>query len=126
MFLSRLKGLLLLCAVSLAGCDLPPDEVEIIREHLQQQLSKGQVYVIHSSSELSYMIRNSQYNRLPAEDRDSLISSVETETIAFLEKYKSYNYVKIYFLGQGTAGIKQPYLCKRATKVCQQAAAQQE
>jgi hypothetical protein len=118
MTLSKFKGILLLCAVFCAGCDLPPDEVESIREQLQAQLSKGQVYVIHSSSELSYMIRNSQFNKTSEADREKLISSVATEAIDFLAKYQNYKHLKIFFLGEGTAGIKHPYICQRAAKSC--------
>ena len=96
MTLSKFKGILLLCAVFCAGCDLPPDEVESIREQLQAQLSKGQVYVIHSSSELSYMIRNSQFNKTSEADREKLISSVATEAIDFLAKYQNYKHLKIF------------------------------
>jgi hypothetical protein len=126
MTLSRLKGIFLLCAAFCAGCDLPPDEVESIREQLQAQLSRGQVYVIHSPSELSYMIRNSQFNRTSEADRDKLISSVETEAIDFLAKYQNYKHLKIFFLGQGTAGIKVPYICQRATKACKQSKTQKD
>jgi hypothetical protein len=124
MVLSRIKGMLLLCAVFCAGCELPPDEVESIREQLQAQLSRGQVYVIHSSSELSYMIRNSQFNKTSEADRDKLITSIETAAIDFLVKYQNYKHLKILFLGQGTAGIKTPYICLRATKACKQTVAQ--
>ncbi len=124
MTLSKFKGVLLLCAAFSAGCDLPPDEVESIREQLQAQLSRGQVYVIHSSSELSYMIRNSQFNKASEVDRGKLIASVETEAIDFLVKYQNYKHLKILFLGQGTAGIKTPYICLRATKACKKTEAQ--
>jgi len=118
MTVSSVKSVLLLGALFCAGCELPPDEVESIREQLQQQLSRGQVYVIHAPPELSYMIRNSQFNKGTEADRDQLISSVETEAIDFLTEYKSYQHLKIYFLGEGTAGINLPYTCQRTSKAC--------
>ena len=118
MNLSGIKRVILLCAVLCAGCNLPPEEVESIREQLQAQLSRGQVYVIHSDTKLSYMIRNSQFNRASEEERENLVKSVEPETLAFLEKYGNYKYIRIYFLGDGTAGIKSPYLCRTSYKAC--------
>ena len=118
MDLSGIKRIFLLCAVLCAGCNLPPEEVESIREQLQAQLSRGQVYVIHSDTKLSYVIRKSQFNRASEEERENLVKSVEPETLAFLEKYGTYEYVRIYFLGDGTAGINSPYLCRTTYKAC--------
>ncbi len=118
MVLSGIKRIILLCAVLSAGCNLPPQEVESIREQLQAQLSRGQVYVIHSETKLSYVIRNSQFNRASEEERENLVKSVEPETLAFLAKYRNYKHIRIYFLGDGTAGIKSPYLCRTTYKAC--------
>lgn len=89
-----------------------------MREQLQAQLSRGQVYVINSDTRLSYVIRNSQFNRASEEERESLVKSVESKTLAFLAKYENYEYIRIYFLGDGTAGIKSPYLCRTTYKAC--------
>lgn len=118
MNLSGIKRIILLCAVLCAGCNLPPEEVESMREQLQAQLSRGQVYVINSDTRLSYVIRNSQFNRASEEERESLVKSVESKTLAFLAKYENYEYIRIYFLGDGTAGIKSPYLCRTTYKAC--------
>ncbi len=117
-YLSGIKRVILLCTVLCAGCNLPPDEVESIREQLQAQLSRGQVYVIHSDTKLSYVVRHSRFNRGSEEERETLVKSVEQETLVFLEKYGNYKYIRIYFLGDGTAGIKSPYLCRAAYKAC--------
>ena len=116
--LSGIKRIILLCAVLCAGCNLPPQEVESIREQLQAQLSRGQVYVINSDTKLSYVIRNSQFNRASEEEREGLVKSVEQETLVFLAKYQNYKYIRIYFLGDGTAGINSPYLCRTSYKAC--------
>jgi len=121
---SRIKSLLLLFVLVCTGCDLPPDEVESMREQLQSKLSKGQVYVTHSSSELSYMIRNSQFNKAGEAARDQLIQDLEPQAIDFLKKYPDYKHLRIYFLGQGTAGINAPYLCQKTTGSCRKSIAQ--
>ncbi len=71
------KRVILLCAILVSGCDLPPEELEHIRELMQVQSSKGQVYVIHSPEELSYMIENSDFNSRPEVEKEKLVSSVD-------------------------------------------------
>ncbi len=114
------KRVFLLCAVLCAGCDYPPEEVESIREQLQAQLSRGQVYVIHAEGKVSYMIRNSEFNRASEEERTELVKAVEQQALAFLDNYRNYKHIRIYFLGEGTAGINRPYLCQAALKACVQ------
>ena len=126
MVISGLKRLVLLGALLCSGCNLPPEEVESIREQLKAQLSRGQVYVIHSDTKLSYVIRNSQFNRASEEERDELVKSVEQETLVFLAKYGNYKYIRIYFIGDGTAGIKTPYLCRTTYKACLRSDEQEE
>jgi hypothetical protein len=89
-----------------------------MRERLQAQLSRGQVYTIHADTRLSYMIRNSEFNRAGEAERGKLVSSVEKQALAFLDKYRNYEYIRIYFLGEGTAGINSPYLCRRSDNAC--------
>jgi hypothetical protein len=108
----------LLCAVFCTSCDLPPEEVENMREQLQAQISKGQVYVTHSAKELSYMIRNSEFTRRPEAEQQKLVSSVEKEALEFLAKYRNYEYIRIYFLGAGTSGIDNPYICRVIDNAC--------
>jgi hypothetical protein len=126
MKLFAFKRIFLLCAVLCAGCAYPPEEVERMREQLQEQLSRGQVYVIHSEEKLSYMIRNSEFNRASEEERQMLVKSVEPEALAFLASYQNYKYVRIYFLGTGTAGINSPYLCRTAFKSCRKTTVEEE
>ncbi len=97
-----------------------------MREQLPAQLSRGQVYVIHSDTKLSYVIRNSRFNRASEEERENLAKSVEQETLVFLAKYRNYKYIRIYFLGDGTAGINSPYLCRTTTKACLKSDEQEE
>ena len=118
MTLPRARRILILCAIFCAGCDFPPEGAENIREQLQAQLSKGQVYIIHSSEELSYVIKNSEFNMLPETEREKLVGSVEKETLEVLGKNQSYKHIRIYFLGAGTAGIKEPYICRTTFKAC--------
>jgi hypothetical protein len=118
MVISAVKRVILLCTVLCAGCEFPPQEVDSIREQLQAQLSRGQVYVMHSDNVLSYVIRNSEFNRASEEERGKLVSSVEKETLVFLAKYRNYKYIRIYFLGHGTAGINSPYMCRTTFKAC--------
>ena len=74
--------------------------------------------MMHSDNVLSYVIRNSEFNRASEEERGKLVSSVEKETLVFLAKYRNYKYIRIYFLGNGTAGINSPYLCRTTFKAC--------
>ena len=97
-----------------------------MRELLQAQISRGQVYVIHSEAKLSYMIKNSEFNRASEEERETLVKSVEPQALAFLDSYRNYEYVRIYFLGVGTSGIDKPYLCRTAFKACRKTAVEQE
>lgn len=113
-----MKRVLLICIVLCAGCDSPPGEVEKIREQLQSQISKGQVYVTHSASELSYMIRNSEFTRRPEAEKEKLVSSVESEALELLAKYQNYKHIRIYFLGQGTTGIDKHYICQPSLNAC--------
>jgi hypothetical protein len=118
MTLPRARWILILCAILCSGCDFPPEGAENIREQLQAQLSKGQVYIIHSSEELSYVIKNSNFNMLPETEREKLVGSVEKETLEVLVKNQNYKHIRIYFLGAGTAGIKEPYICRTTFKAC--------
>ena len=107
-----------MCVIFCAGCDFPPEEAANIREQLQAQISKGQVYVTHSSTGLSYMIKNSEFNILPETEKEKLVSSVEKEALEILSKYRNYNNIRIYFLGDGTTGIDNPYICNTTFKAC--------
>ena len=118
MALFRVKRVFLLCAIFCTGCDFPPEEAANIQEQLQAQISKGQVYIIHSSKELSYVIKNSEFNMLPEAEKEKLVSSVERETLVVLAKYPNYKYIRIYFLGDGTTGIDKPYICQTTFKAC--------
>lgn len=116
--LFSVKRIVILCAIFCAGCDFPPQEAANIRQQLQAQISKGQVYIIHSSKELSYVIKNSEFNMLPETEQEKLVSSVEKETLEVLAKYRNYKHIKIYFLGDGTTGIDKPYICQTTFKAC--------
>jgi len=118
MVLFRVKRIFILCAIFCAGCDFPPEEAANIREQLQARISKGQVYVIHTSKELSYVIKNSEFNNRPETEKEKLVSSVEKETLEVLSKYRNYKYIRIYFIGDGTAGINKPYICQTTFKAC--------
>lgn len=122
----KFKRIILLCAIFFTGCDLPPEEVENIREMLQSQISRGQVYVIHSSTELSYMIKNSEFNRKTEAERENIVGSIEKESLGFLSQYRNYKHIKIYFLGEGTKGIKNPYICQTTLGACQKMKSQGE
>ena len=118
MVLFKVKRIFILCTIFFTGCDFPPEEAENIQEQLQAQISKGQVYVIHSSKELSYVIKNSEFNIRSEAEKEKLISSVEKEALEVLSKYRNYEYIRIYFLGDGTTGIDKPYICKTTFKAC--------
>ena len=118
MVLFSVKRIFVLCVLFCTGCDYPPEEATKIREQLQTQISKGQVYVTHSSKELSFVIKNSEFNKRSVEEKDKLVRSVEKETLEFLSKYRNYKYIRIYFLGDGTAGIDEPYICQTTYKAC--------
>lgn len=118
MVFSGIKRTLILCVILCAGCDLPPEEVASIQEQLQTQISRGQVYVMHSDNVLSYVIRNSEFNRKSEEEIEKLVGSVEKEALDFLAKYRNYKYIRIYFLGHGTAGINSPYICRTTFNAC--------
>jgi hypothetical protein len=118
MVLFRVKRIFIFCAIFCAGCDFPPEEAASIREQLQAQISKGQVYIIHSSKELSYVIKNSEFTMRPEKEKEKLVSSVEKEMLEVLSKYRNYKYVRIYFLGDGTRGIDKPYICQLTIKAC--------
>lgn len=113
-----MKTFLLTCVVLIAGCAFPPDEATRIQELLQAGITKGQVYLNHSSEEVSFVIRNSEYTKLPDEDRAKLVSSVEKQALELLARHRDFKQVKIYFLGDGAAGIKMPYICKPAFNAC--------
>jgi len=116
--LFRVKRIFILCVIFCAGCNLPPEEAASIREQLQSQISKGQVYIIHSSEELSYVIKNSEFTRRPDAEKEKLVDSVEKEVLEVLAKYRNYKYIRIYFLGDGTTGIDRPYICDSTHKAC--------
>jgi hypothetical protein len=118
MALFRVKRIFLVFAIFCAGCDFPPEEAANIREQLQAKISKGQVYIIHSSEELSFVIKNSEFNKLPEAEKEKLVSSVEKETLGVLAKHRNYKYIRIYFLGDGTTGIDKPYICQITFKAC--------
>jgi len=126
MVISAIKRVFLLGAILCTGCQFPPEEVDSIREQLQVQLTRGQVYVMHSDNVLSYVIRNSEFNSVSEEERGKLVSSVEKQTLVFLAKYQNYKYIRIYFLGHGTAGIKSPYMCRTTFNACVQSAGKGE
>ena len=100
------------------GCDYPPEEAATVQERLQAQLSKGQVYLMHSSEELSYVIKNSDFNNRSDSDQDKLIKSVEEAALAILSKYEEFKTIRIYFVGDGAGGINRPYLCKTVSSSC--------
>lgn len=118
MDLFRSKRIFILCAVFCTGCDFPPEEATIVQQLLQAQISKGQVYIIHSSTELSLVIKNSEFTRRPEMEKEKLVSSVEKEVLGVLAKYRNYKYIRIYFLGNGTKGIDQPYICQTSFNAC--------
>ena len=118
MVLFKVKRIFILCTIFFTGCDFPPEEAANIQEQLQAQISKGQVYVIHSSKELSYVIKNSEFNIRSEAEKEKLISSVEKEALEVFSKYRNYEYIRIYFLGDGTTGIDKPYICKTTFKAC--------
>ena len=126
MVLFRVKRIFILCTIFCAGCDFPPGEAANIRENLQAQISKGQVYVIHSSTELSYVVKNSEFTMRPEADKEKLVGSVEKEALEILSKYPNYKYIRIYFLGDGTTGINEPYVCQTTFKACIKIMAQGE
>jgi len=113
-----MKRIFIFCVIFCAGCDFPPEEAAKIREQLQAQISTGQVYVTHSSKELSYMIKNSEFTMRPEAEKDKLVSSVEKEVLEVLSKYRNYKYIRIYFLGDGTTGIDKPYICQTTIQAC--------
>ena len=114
------KRILLLFAMFFAGCYFPPEEAKSIREQLQAQISKGQVYVNHSSNEISYVIKNSEFTSRPDAEKEKLIDSVEKEILAILSNHGNYKQIKIYFLGMGTRGIDTPYSCALTYTACRQ------
>ncbi len=113
-----MKQLFILCVIFCSGCDFPPDEATNIQQQLQAQISKGQVYLNHSSDELSYVIKNSEFTKLPEKGKEKLVSSVEKEMLEILSKYKNFKTIKIYFLGDGTTGIDRPYICNLTFNAC--------
>jgi hypothetical protein len=113
-----LKAGALICAAFLAACDFPPEEVERMQQQLQAEISRGQVYIIHSQETLSYMIRNSDVSRGSEEERQRVVRAVEAAALEFLAKYRNYGEVRIYFLGEGTAGIDRPYICRATDGAC--------
>ena len=116
--LFSVKRIFVLCAIFCTGCDYPPEEAAKVREQLQTQISKGQVYVTHSSKELSFVIKNSEFNKRTAAEKEKLVRSVEKQTLEILSKYRNYKYIRIYFLGDGTTGIDEPYICQTTFKAC--------
>jgi hypothetical protein len=118
MALFGMKRIVMMCVVFCVGCDLPPGEVENIREQLQAKISKGQVYVTHSANELSYMIKNSELTTRPEAEKEKFVRGVENEMLEFLSKYRNYKYIRIYFLGEGTTGIDKPYICQTTFNAC--------
>jgi hypothetical protein len=120
MFLSRVKPVLLTCAIFCAGCDYPPEEAANIREQLQAQIARGQVYVTHSANELSFMIKNSELTMRPEAEKEKLVGIVEKEAVEFLSRHRNYKYIRIYFLGEGTSGIDKPYICQTTYNACLQ------
>jgi len=124
--LTLLKPGLLMCAAFLAACDYPPEEVERMQQQLQAELSRGQVYVIHSQESLSYMIRNSDVTRGPESERERVVRALEKAALEFLAKYRNYEDVRIYFLGDGTTGINRPYVCRAAESACSMSLRQPE
>lgn len=118
MVLSGMKRIFILCVVFCAGCDFPPAEAAKIRQQLQAQISKEQVYVTHSSDELSYMMKNSEFTRRPETEKAKIVGIVEKDALELLAKYRNYKYIRKYFLGEGRAGIDKPYICQTASEAC--------
>lgn len=118
MALLKMKLTLIMCAAFLVGCDFPPEEVAYIQQQLQAQISRGQVYVTHSDNGLSFMIKNSEFTRSPEAEKEKLVGKVEKEALEFLANYQNYEYIRIYFLGEGTAGIDKPYICQSTFNAC--------
>jgi len=118
MALFRVILTFIMFAAFLVGCDFPPQEVADIQEQLQSQISRGQVYVTHSDNGLSFMIKNSELTRRPEAEKEKLVSKVEKEALEFLAKYQNYQYIRIYFIGEGTAGIDKPYICQSTFNAC--------
>ena len=115
----NLKQVIVLFAILLVGCDYPPDGATTIQKQLEAQITRGQVYLIHASDELSFVIKNSEYNRSTVAEQDELIASVEEAAINMLAKHHDLRVVRIYFVGDGAAGINNPYLCHRVSQACQ-------
>jgi hypothetical protein len=63
---------------------------------------------------------------LPETEREKLVGSVEKETLQVLVKNQNYKHIKIYFLGAGTAGINEPYICRTTFKGCMKIREQDE
>ncbi len=113
-----MKQIVIICALFLAGCDYPPSEAAKIQQQLQAQISRGQIYVMHSAEELSFVIKNSEFNNRTEAEQDDLIGSVEAEALELLSKYKEFKLIRIYFIGKGSAGIDRPYLCQTVSNAC--------
>lgn len=113
-----MKRLLVCCALFCSGCDFPPEEAADIRQQLQARIASGQVYIIHSSEELSYVIKNSDFTARPDAEKEILVASIEQEALAVLAKYRNYKRIRIYFLGGGTRGIDSPYTCRASINAC--------
>ena len=73
---------------------------------------------MHSAEDLSFVIKNSEFNTRSEADQDSLIRSVEDLTLEVLSKYQAFKYIKIYFVGDGSVGIDSPYICQTTSNAC--------
>jgi len=114
----NMKQMFIVCAILLTGCDYPPGEATKIQKQLESQISKGQIYLMHSADELSFVIKNSEFNKRTEVEQDDLIASVETQALDLLSKYEEFKIIRIYFVGDGSAGIDRPYLCQTVSNAC--------
>jgi hypothetical protein len=89
-----------------------------MQQQLQARISTGQVYVIHSAEQLSYVIRNSEFTGGPESKQDEIVRAIEKDALHFLNRHRNYGDVKIYFLGNGPKGIDRPYICRTALGAC--------
>ncbi len=102
----------------MASCVFPPDEAIQIQKQLQSWISKGQVYLNYSADEVSFVIRDSEYSRRSDAEKAKLVSGIEMQVLEFLRNHQDIKQVKIYFLGQGAAAIKMPYICDIEFNAC--------
>lgn len=113
-----MKRIILICALFIAGCTFPPDEATQIQQQLQARISKGQVYLNYSADEVSFVIRNSEYTKRTESEKEKLVRGVEKQALELLSKHEGFKRVNVYFMGEGTAGIKSPFVCDTTGNGC--------